>query len=61
MIMDIKTQLTNYLESIEKVLAKGDRVEIIPVKDGVKVLGIKRKALSVTDHTISDTADDNAT
>lgn len=58
--MDIKTQLTSYLDNIEKVLAKGDRVEIIPVKDGVKVLEIKRKALSATVRTISDTADDNA-
>lgn len=45
MIMDIKTQLTNCLDSIEKVLEKGDRVEIIPVKDGVKVLEIKRKEI----------------
>ena len=28
---------------IEAVLAKGDRVELIPVKDGVKVIHIKRK------------------
>lgn len=43
--MDIKTQLTKQLESIEKVLEKGDRVEIIPVKDGIKVLEIKRKEI----------------
>jgi hypothetical protein len=45
MKMDIKTQLTNCLDNIEKVLIKGDRVEIIPVKDGIKVLEIKRKEI----------------
>ena len=30
-------------EAIEAVLAKGDRVELIPVKDGIKVIHIKRK------------------
>ena len=39
--MDIKTQLTNCLDNIEKVLEKGFRVEIIPVKDGIKVLMLK--------------------
>ena len=43
--MDIKTLLTNCLDNIEKVLEKGDRVEIIPVKDGIKVLEIKRKEI----------------
>ena len=28
---------------IEAVLAKGDRVELIPVKDGVKVVQVQRK------------------
>lgn len=36
--MDEKT-----IKDIETVLAKGDRVELIPVKDGVKVIHIKRK------------------
>ncbi len=35
--MDEKT-----IKSIQAVLAKGDRVELIPVKDGVKVVRIKR-------------------
>jgi hypothetical protein len=43
--MDIKTQLTNQLEQIKIALEKGNRVEIIPVKDGVKVLEIKRKEI----------------
>lgn len=29
--------------SVESILAKGDRVELIPVKDGVKIIHIKRK------------------
>lgn len=36
--MDEKT-----IEAIKSILAKGDRVELIPVKDGVKVIHIKRK------------------
>lgn len=41
------TQGTKYvsaktLEAIEKALAHGDRVELIPVKDGVKVIRIRR-------------------
>ena len=29
--------------TIEAVLAKGDRVELIPVKNGVKIIHIKRE------------------
>lgn len=36
--MDEKT-----IEAIESVLAKGDRVELIPVKNGVKIIHIKRE------------------
>lgn len=28
---------------IKAILAKGDRVELIPVKDGVKIIHIKRE------------------
>ena len=38
--MDEKT-----IEAINKVLAKGDRVELIPVKDGVKVVQVRRKEI----------------
>ena len=31
------------IKSAEEVLSKGDRVELIPVKDGVKVIKIKRE------------------
>ena len=33
------------VKAIEAVLAKGDRVELIPVKDGVKVVQVKRKEI----------------
>ena len=36
--MDEKT-----IEAIKSVLAKGDRVELIPVKNGVKIIHIKRE------------------
>lgn len=35
--MDEKT-----LRAIIEILSKGDRVELIPVKDGIKVLRIRR-------------------
>lgn len=31
------------LATIEAILRKGDRVELIPVKDGVKVVQVQRK------------------
>lgn len=31
------------IKSAEEVLSKGDRVELIPVKDGVKVIKVKRE------------------
>ncbi len=31
------------IKSIQSVLAKGDRVELIPVKDGVKVMRVRRE------------------
>lgn len=33
----------NQIKAIEAILAKGDRVELIPVKDGVKIIHIKRE------------------
>lgn len=35
----------NIIGAIEKVLKKGDRVELIPVKDGVKVMHIRREEI----------------
>lgn len=34
------------LKTIEDVLKKGDRVELIPVKDGVKVVKVKREVIA---------------
>lgn len=33
------------VKAIEAILAKGDRVELIPVKDGVKVIQVQRKEI----------------
>ena len=31
------------IRAIEAILSKGDRVELIPVKDGVKIIQVQRK------------------
>lgn len=31
------------IKAIEAILSKGDRVELIPSKDGIKIIHIKRK------------------
>lgn len=36
---------TNTIHAIETVLSKGDRVEVVPVKDGVKVLRVRRESV----------------
>lgn len=36
------------IRAIESVLSKGDRVELIPSKDGVKIIHIKRKEVRLT-------------
>ena len=35
------------LSAIEAILRKGDRVEIIPVKDGVKIVRIRREVVKI--------------
>lgn len=35
------------IESIERVVNKGDRVEIIPVRDGLKIMKVRRETISV--------------
>lgn len=38
--------LTNdTLKQIERILTKGDRVELIPVKNGVRVVKVKRETV----------------
>lgn len=34
---------SDIIKAIETILAKGDRVELIPVKNGVKIMHIQRK------------------
>lgn len=36
-----------HIREIENVLSKGDRVEIIPQKDGVKLIHIRRQEIRV--------------
>ena len=31
------------IKTIEEILAKGDRVELIPTRDGVEIIHIKRQ------------------
>lgn len=38
----IKMLKREHINAIEKVLKKGDRIEIIPVKDGIKIVKVKR-------------------
>lgn len=35
------------IRAIESILARGDRVELIPVKDGVRVVRVKRETVRV--------------
>lgn len=41
--MDKKKLTLEDIAKIEHVLSKGDRVELIPVRDGVKILHIRRE------------------
>ena len=41
MVLDAQT-----LQAVQDALGRGNRVELIPVKDGVKVLEIHRKELN---------------
>ena len=41
-LLDDKTKC-----AIEAVLSKGDRVELVPVKDGVKIIHIKREEVKL--------------
>lgn len=40
------------IKSIELILSKGDRVELIPTKDGVKIVRIRREPIK-TEHRTS--------
>lgn len=43
MVLDAQT-----IQAIQDALGRGNRVELIPVKDGVKALEIRRKELNQT-------------
>ena len=51
--MDKPLLTHNLIQAIERTLGKGDRVEIIPVKDGVKVLRIRREEISCRGATVA--------
>lgn len=35
----------HFLQELDKILSKDDRVELIPVKNGVKIIHIKREEI----------------
>lgn len=35
------------IKAIEAILARGDRVELIPTRDGIKVIHIKRENVKI--------------
>lgn len=41
--MDKYTLKPSDVKSVESALSKGDRVELIPVKDGLKVVRVRRE------------------
>ena len=50
MTMDKHVKLSEReIKAIEHTLAKGERVELIPVKDGVKVVKVKREEVKAYD------------
>lgn len=49
----------NDIKSAESVLAKGDRVELIPVKDGVKVIRIRREEIKEKNEKACDCYNNN--
>lgn len=47
MTMDKPVKLSqSEIAAIERTLAKGERVEIIPVKDGVKIVRVRREEIN---------------
>ena len=43
-MVDIKLSLEE-ISKIERTVSRGDRVEIIPVRDGIKILRIRREEI----------------
>ncbi len=47
----------DFLDSLELVLSKGDRAEIVPMRDGsVKVIRVRRSGVDPRDKVKSDTS-----
>jgi hypothetical protein len=44
----IKMLKREHINAIEKVLKKGDRIEIIPVKDGIRIVKVKRENIPLS-------------
>ena len=42
-----------HIETIEAIVGKGDRVEIIPVKDGLRILRIRREEVKPDTNSLS--------
>lgn len=45
--MDKRKLSADDIKAIESVINKDDRAEVVPVKDGVKVLRVKREAVNI--------------
>ena len=44
--MENKYRLTQeQIEAIERVVNRGDRVEIVPVRDGLKIMKVRRETI----------------
>ena len=43
--MEIKRLTPEQIRTAEGILQKGDRVELIPIKDGVKLLRVRREVM----------------
>lgn len=35
-----------FLQTVDRVLSKGDRAEVVPGKDGVKILRVRRETMN---------------
>lgn len=44
--MDKRKLSADDIKAIESVINKDDRAEVVPIKDGVKVLRVKREAVN---------------
>ena len=45
--LNVRYLTTEDISAIEKALDRGERVELIPVREGVKILRIRREELKI--------------